>query len=34
LNGLSDLFPVVVRQLRQARGWSQERLAEKANLNP
>jgi len=33
LNGLSDRFPVVVRQLRQARGWSQERLAEKANLN-
>ncbi len=26
-------FPAVVRQLREARGWSQEELAERADLN-
>jgi len=26
-------FPSVVRQLREARGWSQEELAERADLN-
>ncbi|WP_426210064.1 helix-turn-helix domain-containing protein [Massilia sp. TWP1-3-3] len=26
-------FGIGVRQLREARGWSQERLAEQANLN-
>jgi len=33
MNNLSDRFPWVVRQLRHERGWSQERLAERANLN-
>jgi transcriptional regulator with XRE-family HTH domain len=33
MNGLSERFPSVVRQLRHERGWSQERLAERANLN-
>ncbi|MDR0481200.1 MAG: helix-turn-helix transcriptional regulator [Gallionellaceae bacterium] len=26
-------FPIVLRRLREARNWSQERLAEHANLN-
>jgi len=30
---LSEQFGVVVRQLREARGWSQERLAGRADLN-
>jgi len=34
MNGLNDRFPCVVRQLRHERGWSQERLAEQADLNP
>jgi len=33
MSSLNDRFPRVVRQLRQSRGWSQERLAEKADLN-
>jgi len=33
MSRLNDRFPRVVRQLREARGWSQERLAEKADLN-
>jgi transcriptional regulator with XRE-family HTH domain len=33
MNGLNDRFPCVVRQLRHERGWSQERLAEQADLN-
>jgi XRE family transcriptional regulator, regulator of sulfur utilization len=33
MSHLNDRFPRVVRQLREARGWSQERLAEKADLN-
>lgn len=28
-----DRFPHVVRQLREAEGWSQEELAERADLN-
>jgi transcriptional regulator with XRE-family HTH domain len=30
---LGPRFGIVVRQLREARGWSQERLANRANLN-
>lgn len=30
---MSSKFPIVLRQLREARGWSQEQLAERANLN-
>lgn len=30
---MSTKFPIVLRQLREARGWSQEQLAERANLN-
>lgn len=30
---VSEQFGVVVRQLREARGWSQERLAGRAELN-
>lgn len=33
MNGLNDRFSCVVRQLRHERGWSQEHLAERANLN-
>lgn len=33
MNGLNERFPSIVRQLRHERGWSQERLAEMANLN-
>lgn len=35
-SGMSDSirnFPTVLRQLREARGWSQEHLAERADLN-
>jgi XRE family transcriptional regulator, regulator of sulfur utilization len=32
-HNLSDQFAIVVRQLREARGWSQERLANRAQLN-
>jgi transcriptional regulator with XRE-family HTH domain len=30
---VSERFPQIVRTLRRQRGWSQEQLAEKANLN-
>ena len=30
---VSDRFPFLVRQLRKARGWSQEQLAGEADLN-
>lgn len=33
MSALINQFPIVVRQLRQARGWSQEELAERADLN-
>ena len=33
MDGVVDRFPSVVRQLREARGWSQEQLAERADLN-
>ena len=33
MNGVNDRFSCVVRQLRHERGWSQEHLAERANLN-
>jgi len=33
MSSLLTRFPVVVRQLREARGWSQEELAERSNLN-
>ena len=33
MNALNERFPRVVRQLRQARGWSQEHLAAQADLN-
>jgi XRE family transcriptional regulator, regulator of sulfur utilization len=33
MNALVHKFPLVVRQLREARGWSQEELAERADLN-
>jgi transcriptional regulator with XRE-family HTH domain len=33
MSALTHQFPIVVRQLRQARGWSQEELAERADLN-
>jgi len=33
MNALVHQFPLVVRQLREARGWSQEELAERADLN-
>lgn len=32
-NSLVHSFGITVRQLREARGWSQERLAEESNLN-
>jgi transcriptional regulator with XRE-family HTH domain len=32
-SSVSEQFGVVVRQLREARGWSQERLAGRAELN-
>ena len=31
--GVGERFGIVVRQLREARGWSQERLAGRAELN-
>ncbi|HOG03303.1 MAG TPA: helix-turn-helix transcriptional regulator [Accumulibacter sp.] len=33
MSRLSDRFPGVVRQMREAQGWSQEHLAESADLN-
>ena len=33
MNALARRFPLVVRQLREERGWSQEELAERADLN-
>ncbi|MQY51123.1 helix-turn-helix transcriptional regulator [Rhodocyclus tenuis] len=33
MSDLNQHFPLVVRQLRKDRGWSQEHLAEKADLN-
>ncbi|WP_343583673.1 helix-turn-helix transcriptional regulator [Herbaspirillum sp.] len=33
LSALVQSFGIGVRQLRRARGWSQERLAENSNLN-
>ena len=33
MSEVSNRFAVVVRQLREARGWSQERLANRAQLN-
>ena len=33
MSDISFRFPEVVRQLRKARGWSQEELAERADLN-
>ena len=33
MSALGQRFGSVVRQLRQARGWSQERLAGRAELN-
>ena len=33
MSDVSERFAVVVRQLREARGWSQERLANRAQLN-
>lgn len=33
MSALAFRFPAVVRQLRKERGWSQERLAEHADLN-
>jgi transcriptional regulator with XRE-family HTH domain len=29
----AELFGAVVRELREARGWTQEQLAERANMN-
>ena len=33
MSGVSERFGAVVRQLRESRGWSQERLAGIADLN-
>lgn len=33
MDKIINQFPGVVRQLRKARGWSQEELAERADLN-
>jgi len=33
MSNVSERFAIVVRQLREARGWSQERLALRAQLN-
>jgi XRE family transcriptional regulator, regulator of sulfur utilization len=33
MSDVSDRFAIVVRQLREAQGWSQERLANRALLN-
>jgi ribosome-binding protein aMBF1 (putative translation factor) len=33
MTDVSERFAIVVRQLREARGWSQERLAHRAQLN-
>jgi len=33
MSDVSERFAIVVRQLREARGWSQERLAHRAQLN-
>ncbi len=33
MSTLIESFGLAVRQLREARGWSQERLAERSNLN-
>jgi len=33
MSNVSERFAIVVRQLREARGWSQERLAHRAQLN-
>lgn len=33
MSSVHDRFPRLVRQLRKARGWSQEQLAEQADLN-
>ncbi len=33
MSGLIDSFGAAVRHLREAQGWSQELLAEKADLN-
>lgn len=33
MSALCDSFGLAVRQLRHARGWSQENLAERADLN-
>jgi len=33
MSSVQDRFPRLVRQLRKARGWSQEQLAEQADLN-
>jgi transcriptional regulator with XRE-family HTH domain len=33
MNQVISRFPHVVRQLREAEGWSQEELAERADLN-
>ena len=33
MSDVSERFAAVVRQLREARGWSQERLAHRAQLN-
>ena len=33
MNDLGPRFGIVVRQLREAQGWSQERLASRADLN-
>jgi XRE family transcriptional regulator, regulator of sulfur utilization len=33
MDNVINKFPIVVKQLRKARGWSQEELAERADLN-
>ncbi len=33
MTNIADRFGEVVRALREARGWSQEKLAERADLN-
>ena len=33
MSNIVEIFGVAVRQLREARGWSQEQLSEQANLN-